>query len=778
MLLSHLPDFQRPLRDGDLEVYAPFEPGRPGAVPPERLEVATLADGSPDFSLELVRGASPALPPAPYGVLDLRVRTRHRLDEGLALARAGNPGARLEPASLDGGFLRLRPLGDVHGVPEELLQPVPLAWNGLGVGRLVLRLSAEGAALIERSLRGEILPLVATAEVEWTGVSPRLPVRVRFDPARLLAALRAEADANGLLSRSALLAFFRRNLVILSLETAGEVEPEALAAALADRVRVRFGRFVPAPGVPEDGWIALASPEETGTGTFLWDLEEPLAAPRPRLLALEPLRAAREVVAARGVDAVVRRSVVPAIPTGVFEVSVTANLPAGREVLALGATLRVPPRPPARPQAVEATVDFAPPGDAATVRLRLSPAEPLEYTWSTFAVVEDEAGIERLESPETPHAGPRLHLGPEDFPVDLVAVSAAANLLDLADVRGLCRRPAGVGVAERAFELRPGRPAVALALPRRTPDAELEIEALPRDGGAPLRLGPFPAAPLDLGLHSFPEYGPHTVEVRGAFRDGDGALVAVDLLPEDRPESETTVLFLTPERPSKPWTYLARSPFRAGYRFRPHPDGEAAPAPWSAPRSPFEPLELAQKTGAAPMTPPTEIALGGLRASPHPDDPSFFVYDPGDPEPERSPQGHPVFQLLRLGDSAFLQMGVRWGPGAEALEALREEIARRTGRPPAQVRLTPLPVAVESVRLELADGDGGFQEIARSTSSGAPPYSALFNVRLDAAQTARAAEAAAGKEGALRVTYHLSLSRNPRAAERASDVAHWFRSNP
>jgi hypothetical protein len=200
--------------------------------------------------------------------------------------------------------------------------------------------------------------------------------------------------------------------------------------------------------------------------------------------------------------------------------------------------------------------------------------------------------------------------------------------------------------------------------------------------------------------------------------------------------------------------------------------------------------------------PPVE--LDGIRATQSADDPALFIYDPGDPEPERDPRGDPTFQVLWLGDGAFLQLGVRWGAGAERLEALRQEIARRLGERAAAVRLSPLAATVEEVRLELSDGAGGFRTIASSTASGAPPFTALFHVRLDADQTVLATEAAAGRQGRLRVTYRLSLpgttetelllhmkERRPGAAsrletavrrteptssstERSTDIGSWF----
>lgn len=166
------------------------------------------------------------------------------------------------------------------------------------------------------------------------------------------------------------------------------------------------------------------------------------------------------------------------------------------------------------------------------------------------------------------------------------------------------------------------------------------------------------------------------------------------------------------------------------------------------------------------------IELDGIRATQSADDPAVFVYDSGDPGPERGPQGHPSFQLLSVGEGAFLQLGARWGADAARLEALREEIARRLGTRPAMVRLSPLEATVEEVRLELADGASGFRQIASSTSSRVPPFTALFSTRLDRDQSVIVTEAAAGREGRLRVIYRLSLAETVTAeSEIAGDVS-------
>lgn len=121
----------------------------------------------------------------------------------------------------------------------------------------------------------------------------------------------------------------------------------------------------------------------------------------------------------------------------------------------------------------------------------------------------------------------------------------------------------------------------------------IEIKAHSRSDAATVTFGPVPAKGLELGLYSFREFGPHAVRINCTFND-DKPLLAIDLLPEDRPETseEISVIALTPAQPSKEWTYFARSPFHFGYRYRLHPRADEAPGAWSEIRSPFDSFKL------------------------------------------------------------------------------------------------------------------------------------------------------------------------------------------
>ncbi|MBN1203831.1 MAG: hypothetical protein JXB05_02765 [Myxococcaceae bacterium] len=596
MGLRGLPDFRRPLGTEGFLLFSCYE-DEGFVLLPDQLEIARRDDGSPDLSLELVLRSGVFLPADAYGVLDLRLRSKIPAEAALAFLRQRHPQAMVTPASFRSGYLRLQVL-HTHGAPPSLPAPTPLGWNGLGQARYISRLTVEATHWLKGALQEDLLAVLAAAEVELAGVSPVLPLRVRFDPAALLATLATRADSERRLAREQLEAALREQLHSRSVEVVGdehEVDRQTLVEALADRIQQRWGTPIPSPELTPRPYLALAPPDAIGAGRFEWDLSEPVPVSRVFVLRLDPLEAARGLVRERGLDAVFRQTMVPALPTGALAVSVSANLPPVRPgVIAMGATLRAPPRLPWRFQAAIATVELAPPKDTATAILRISSLEEPEYRVSTFVILQEQGRISRVEGPEFPHRGDRLYLGLDLFPAEFLVLEADPSLLQLATVRAILRRTLGDVEAVQAVELDLGRPQAALALPHDAGGATLAFEARERgEGRRVLRLGPMPAVSTRIGLYSFPEYGPHAVEVRCTF-DGGAELFAIDLLPEERAESPEglTVLALTPERPTREWRWRATSPFTPGYRYRPHPTPGEPPALWSESLSPFEPLVL------------------------------------------------------------------------------------------------------------------------------------------------------------------------------------------
>lgn len=156
---------------------------------------------------------------------------------------------------------------------------------------------------------------------------------------------------------------------------------------------------------------------------------------------------------------------------------------------------------------------------------------------------------------------------------------------------------------------------------------------------------------------------------------------------------------------------------------------------------------------------PQGFHFRGVYCYPSVDDAASFYYIPAEPTPERAPSGQPTLTLWMSDQGAMLQFGTQWSIDGTTLEALRLQIGHQfADLDPASIRLSPAPTTIEAVTLELADATGAFSGLQSQSSSGFPPYSAIFNLSLSAEQKPRAASALNGQPGLLRVTYHGSLS--------------------
>lgn len=602
------PDFSSAMPDGAFLVLPAFQrPDAPAYMAPSSLDLARDSNGIPQVCLRVTRPVNPMLPPEPFAIFELRLKPVYDFAHGLEVLRSRVPQGRLEPVAFHSGYLRMTPQAEAAGFPGALASPVPLAWNGLDGARYDARLTLEGAAFVQSLLTERSLPVSARAEMEVLGVAQRVALRVRFDPSVLAKALAAHADAEGRIPRERILGMLEIDPTSLGLVPDGDPgERRQYALAILDRIRSRMAAFVPAPAeqTPADPqavastYLALRqSAAETASGQSIWDLAEPEMTFRPLVLGMNPLDAARQAIATAGLQAIVPPPViVPPIASGVHAIRITANLPENRAMVPVaGVSLHAPAAPPARPQAQVASAELNPPDDAATVLLRLSPAEPLRYRYRTFVMIEETSGPRRIDGDEIDSSDERLRLSVDDFPIRLLVIEAERDLLELAEIAGSCRWSTG----EVRFTIGPSDRDAAVPLPREAAEPLLEIQARPREAGIPLTLGPLPARSIRLGLPSFPEYGPHAIEVVCGF-DAPGAaeIVAIDLVPEGR-EAEAGAagtVALTRNQSRKEWRYIATSPFRPGYRFRVRSEGESLP--WSDPQSPFAPLQVDARVAA------------------------------------------------------------------------------------------------------------------------------------------------------------------------------------
>jgi hypothetical protein len=149
--------------------------------------------------------------------------------------------------------------------------------------------------------------------------------------------------------------------------------------------------------------------------------------------------------------------------------------------------------------------------------------------------------------------------------------------------------------------------------------------------------------------------------------------------------------------------------------------------------------------------------FGGVYCYPAGEEDTFFFL-PLAPRPETDANGDPTLMSIPMGGGGFLQLGARLEAGQETLAALRRKLAQRLGlEEPEGVRLRMAPLTVEGVALLVGKGDGALEQVARSSTSGFPPYTALFHLQLDAAQHNAVAAALNGRAGFVQVRYDVSL---------------------
>lgn len=594
--LHGIPDFADLANLHGLRIVLPYERRGTAVVLPDRLQVARKPDGTPAVSLRWVRSSVPSLPPAPYAIFELALEAVYRVDDALSVVRTIQADIGLQPAQPAWGCLRLLPAGEDFGFPAELSEPQPLVWNGLQEARYQVRLEATAGNLVQSMLVDGELPVTALAELEFRGLATRVPTRVSFDPAVLMAALMARADENFQLNRDDLQTALTLDAPAFGFTTEGdEISEQDLALALLDRIRARLARSVPSPLGDGHHWWQLTSEIENERGRVLWDLDAPLITWWPMALRLDALADARRLIKDFGPHRIVPDPiVVPPLTVGWHTLEVAANLPAEIEDnVAVGILVNAPPNPPHRPRAINGAAELKPDAPFAELPLRLAPGEPVSFGYRTFVMADLGDGVQRLETEEKRASGSLLRLTPDDFPVRFLILEAAEDLLAVARIVGTCHWSGG----KNTCTVDAAHPRAVVAVPRGIDERHWLLTAHSLTDERQLDLGSMPGQTLRLGLHSFAEFGPHTISVNCEFRGGT-RLLAVELVPEGQEESSEgkTTLALTPDQPRKDWRFVAHDPFRARYRHRIAATPNTDPGPWSELLSPFAPLELQSTT--------------------------------------------------------------------------------------------------------------------------------------------------------------------------------------
>jgi hypothetical protein len=646
-------DFDRPITFEEGRIFYPFGAGA-FQLEPYQCAVLDSSAGPVAFQLDLIRAFSDRDSQA---ILSCTIGADYASDAALAHVRELHPAAALSSCVLTEWSFRLLSSPALR-VPDDLAQPVLLASNGLGTARLIAPISIESGLLLEAMLRERVL-LTAVAEAQLVGVSPRVPVVVRFESSELLGELLQRADATGTLTRQAICDYFGREDATLPLAMSGTIDVTSLprfADTMADRVITRFGRYVPARA-DMVGPLVQLDLLQANTST-IWSLSQPVLAARRIALPVDLLSAAQAQVMRLGIDSVVQRRTLTSLPgLGQSRVTVFCNLPTQRlGVDALGVGLLFPPHPPERAHPKQVTTLFESTDDIATVDVTLSPGEPLLYRYSPFVVVSDDLGTRQINAPEAEYVGSPLRLSPEHFPVEFALIEMTPALGQLAAISGICTYDLDGRTHEKSFTLDSGQLSIGIAVPRERTQISIECLAIAREGAGQIRLGPFESPQVRLDVTSFEQYGAHQVAVQCVF-DDDTTIQAVSFVPMGSEESagDITTIAFTPAEPARIFRWFARSPFASGFRYRAFDEQNGA---WTEVRS-GEPLmlyssklrkseparEVAARSGRAlrevvPLRPgrrleaglvsaeaaPTEAAVLPLATSPEPEPTDELLY--------------------------------------------------------------------------------------------------------------------------------------------------------
>src|SRR5262249_30681125 len=155
-----------------------------------------------------------------------------------------------------------------------------------------------------------------------------------------------------------------------------------------------------------------------------------------------------------------------------------------------------------------------------------------------------------LDGPARAAATTNLTLHLDDFPVQFVVLDADAGILRLANIAGSLRYQDGAVAVTQPFQLSAANPAATLPLPPTATGPRLD------GAGAPLAIGPLPAASQHFSLASFPQYGPQLVDLQCRFAGAAGALT-VELLAEGRDETPANVAsyYFTPAQTTAQFQY-------------------------------------------------------------------------------------------------------------------------------------------------------------------------------------------------------------------------------
>jgi hypothetical protein len=589
------------------------------------------------------------------------------------------------------------------------------------------------------------------AVVEIVGVAARADTVVTFRPPELLAAV-AGATSRAMLPGALLAAS----------ETVSAVRPLdwPIARALADRLVDRFAT-TPATVLTDTDVIAWKRGNEIAETEVRWDLAE--AAPTSRWHRIELSRA--EIARALSQPSWLVHRTIPSLDLGDRTIEVRTTVPSTiAGIDSIQVEIAVPPDR-SHPRGQSAIVSLCP-GPIAPTAFRVAPGTELGYSWRTVSIASDPAAPGPWTGETRSGWGDSLRVRPTDLGVSVVRVGATSGLLTGRTCAVTANDSELTTTKAITAVLTPTNPSVWFGVPTAMVDRFRLDSRLFDDDHAIGIAGPgLPFTHVTFDRNQFAEFGAHTIAVSGPPG-------VIELIPDD-PTSPTPagLVHLTDAVTTVAWSYVVLDPLRSGYRVRVGPGhtepGQNGPErTWSEPHPCTEPLTTTESSMASPTFTFNDTKF---RRTALPDTWSYVALYA---DAERTADGHPTITLINIGETGIVQLGTRWEPATDALEALRNHIAVVSGTHASEVRLTPDVRDQVTATLDIRNEAGVSIASVQSTTSNYPPFAAVFNLTVDAVARTSVFSALAGRSGLVSITYRSRVAGE--AIEASTDIGNWF----
>lgn len=187
-------------------------------------------------------------------------------------------------------------------------------------------------------------------------------------------------------------------------------------------------------------------------------------------------------------------------------------------------------------------------------------------------------------------------------------------------------------------------------------------------------------------------------------------------------------------------------------------------------------MELAVSKGLVLSRRDDRFTLPGLYCFASATDRHAWHYVPTQAQVQRNELGVPMVSLVETSVGVFLSFSALWQAD---LDALRDAINLHLSPDGTPVRISFAPIEEPQCNVLLGNGDGTFKLLSSSTTSGYPPYQALFNLTLEPDALRPVHLGLDGRPGWLAVEYRAALPGVQRLRARlhfnAEDFLPWLR---